>query len=206
MSHHRLCEKRHSAGETGFTLVELVVSITLMAIIGTTFLVFFKSSLFDYLDLQSDATSLTQLSSQEMRVATVVRSLTDITSATANDISIYAYFYPSDTYVSIVHYYLRQNSGVKQLMADVTPMSANPPIGSPLTAQKRTYTIIDNFYQPSGTSLFAYLGASGNTLTLPITDLTTIKGIQVNLATTLKDGGNQSVQVQVSLRNRKTNL
>jgi prepilin-type N-terminal cleavage/methylation domain-containing protein len=192
--------------QQGFTLVELVVSITLMAIIGTTFLVFFKSSLFDYLDLQSDATSLTELSSQEMRIATVVRGLTDVSSAGANDLSVYAYFYPSDAYVSLVHYYLQQNNGVEQLMADVTPMSANPPIGSLLTDQKRTYTVIDNFYQPSGGSLFTYLNSSGTALTLPVSDLTTIKGVQVNLATTLKDGGNQSVQVQVSLRNRKNNL
>lgn len=195
----------HSQQE-GFTLVELVVSMTLMAVIGITFFVFFKSSLFDYLDLQANATSLTELSSQEMRVATVVRSLTDITSAANNDLVMYGYFYPSDAYVSLVHYYLHQNGGTTQLLADVTPMSANPPIGTPLTAQMRTYVIIDNFYQPSGSSLFTYLDASGNALSQPITDLTTIKGMQVNLATTVKGGGSQSVQVQVSLRNRKTNL
>jgi prepilin-type N-terminal cleavage/methylation domain-containing protein len=192
--------------EAGFTLVEMLVSIVLVAIIGVTFLVFFKSALFSYLNLQADATSLTQLSSQEMRVATVLRGLTNINSASANDLSIYSYFYPSDTYVSLVHYYLHQTGTDKQLLADVTPMSANPPIGTPLTSQEQTFTVIDNFYQPTGGSLFTYLDSGNSPLNLPISDPESIKAIQVNLASSLTGGNTESVQVEVSLRNRKTNL
>lgn len=195
---------RKTYAEQGFTLVELMISMVLMSIIFLTFLVFFKSALFDYVDLQADATNLTELSSEDMRVASVVRGLTQISSASANDLSIYAYFFPTDTYVSLVHYYLQQNNGATQLMADVTPMSANPPIGTPLTAQEKTYTVMDNFYEPSGGSVFTYLDATGNTLSLPISDLETIKGIQINLATPLSDGGIQALPVQVSLRNLKT--
>lgn len=190
----------------GFTLIELLVGITLMAVIGTTFLVFFKSSLFNYLNLQSDATSLTQLNTQAMRIATVMRGATDISSASDNDITIYSYFYPSDAYVSVVHYYLQTTSGVTKLLADVTPMSANPPIGSPITASEKTYTIIDNFYQPSGSSLFTYINAGGGTLPTPVADLNTIKSIQVNLAAKTSNNSNQSMNVQVNLRNRKINL
>ncbi len=192
--------------QDGFTLVELLVSITLIAIIGTTFLVFFKSSIFNYLNLQKDATSFTQLDSQATRVSNVLRSATGIVSADANDLVVYAYFYPSDTYVSLLHYYVDSSSGTKQLKADLTPMSANPPIGSPLTAQERTFVVIDNLYLPAGTNLFDYLSAAGTTLGLPITDLQTIKGIRVNLAAQTSSGGNQAIDVQVSLRNRKTNL
>jgi hypothetical protein len=85
-------------------------------------------------------------------------------------------------------------------------MTANPPIGTPQTNKLKTYTIIDNFYQPSGSSLFTYLDSSGNALTLPISDLQTIKGVQVNLAAKGSNGSNQALNVQVSLRNRKTNL
>ena len=196
---------REMQPEHGFTLVELMVSMVIIAVVGITFLVFFKSALFDYLDLQTDATNLTELSTQEMRLATVIRGLTNITSASANDLSVYAYFAPSDLYVSIVHYYLVQNGKATALMADVTPMSANPPIGTPLTAQEKTYTIMDNFYEPSGGSLFTYLDVSDTPLTLPIADLTAIKSIQINLATPLSNGGGQSIGVQVSLRNRETN-
>ncbi len=190
----------------GFTLVELMVSIVLISIIGTTFLTFFKSSLFNYLNLQSDASSTTQINTQAMRVATVMRGITGITSVAANDINAYSYFYPQDAYVSVVHYYIQTTGTTKQLMADVTPMSSNPPIGTPQTSKKKTYLIIDNFYQPAGTNLFKYLDLSGNPLTLPISDLQTVKGIQVSLAAKQSNGSNQTLNVQVSLRNRKTNL
>lgn len=178
----------------------------LVAIIGTTFLVFFKSSFFNYLNLQSDATTTTQVNTQANRVAQVMRGVTGITSVSANDFQGYSYFYPQDAYVSLIHYYLHTSGKTTQLLADVTPMSANPPIGSPLTTKLKTYTIIDNFYQPSGGSLFTYLDTSGNSLSLPISDLQTIKGVQVNLAAKLSNNSNETLSVQVGLRNRKTNL
>ena len=195
-----------ASGQAGFTLVELLVSIVLIAIIGTTFIVFFKSSIFNYLNLQKDATSFTQLDSQAARVSNVLRGVTDIVSADANDLVVYAYFYPSDTYVSLLHYYVVSSNGTMQLKADLTPMSANPPIGTPLTAQMHTFVVINNLYLPTGTNLFDYLSSNGTTLGLPIADLQTIKGIRVNLAAQTASGGNQAIDVQVSLRNRKTNL
>ncbi len=196
---------RPKLGSKGFTLVELMISMTLLAIIGTIFLVFFKSSLFNYLTLQADASNFTELSSQEMRVSSVIRGLSTINSASANDLSVYAYFYPNDAYVSLTHYYLQQSGKVTKLMADVTPMTANPPIGTLLTAQKKTFTIMDSFYEPSGGSLFTYFDSGNNQLTPPISNLETVDAIRVNLATPLSNGGNQSVQVQVSLRNRTVN-
>jgi prepilin-type N-terminal cleavage/methylation domain-containing protein len=197
---------RKFQNQAGFTLVELLISIVLISVIGSTFLVLFKSSFFNYLNLQSDATAMSQLNTQAMRVATVVRGTTDISSVAANDLVIYSYFYPSDAYVSQVHYYLQTSGKITQLLADVTPMTANPPIGTLITAQKKTFTIIDNFYQPSGSALFTYLNLTGSPLTLPISDLQTIKAMQVNLAAKSSNGGNQALNVQVSLRNRKANL
>jgi prepilin-type N-terminal cleavage/methylation domain-containing protein len=189
----------------GFTLVELLISMVLLAIIGITFLVFFKSALFDYLNLQTDASNFTELSSQEARVSSVIRGLTTINSASTSDLSVYAYFYPNDTYESLTHYYLLKSGKITKLMVDVTPMSANPPIGTLLTAQEKTYTLIDNFYTPSGSNLFTYFDSGGNQLTPPISNLDTVEAIRVNLGTSLSTSGNQSLQVQVSLRNRTTN-
>jgi prepilin-type N-terminal cleavage/methylation domain-containing protein len=197
---------RSQARSAGFTLIELLVGISLMEVIGTTFLVLFKSSIFNYLNLQSDATATTQINTQAMRVATVMRGVTGISSVASNDIVIYSYFYPSDSYVSLVHYYVQTSGSIKTVLADVTPMDANPPIGSLITSKQKTYTVIDNFYQPVSGTLFTYLDSNGNALTLPITDLQTIKGIQVNLAAKGSNGSNQALNVQVSLRNRKTNL
>lgn len=146
-----------------------------------------------------------ELSQQSQRVSEVVRGLTDIVSTDANDMVFYAYFSPVDSYVSQVHYYLNANKTA--LLVDVTPMTANPPNGTLINGAKKTYTIISNFYQPSGGSLFNYYDSSGTALTLPISDQHTIQSVQVNIAAPgshTKTG--QNLNVTVSLRNRKTNL
>jgi prepilin-type N-terminal cleavage/methylation domain-containing protein len=191
--------------QQGFTLVELVVTITLTLIISTTFYTYFKSSFIGYLNLQRDSSGLTDLAIQSQRIASVVRGATDITSVASDDLVMYGYFYPTDAYVSIVHYYLNSSSTI--LYADVTPMTANPPIGTPITANKKTYKIIDSFNQTPGLTLFNYLDSNGTVLTLPIIDLHNIKGVRINLAVaTSSKNNNEAVNVDVSLRNRKTNL
>jgi len=192
----------------GFTLVELMITIIMVGMVTITFYTFFHSSLFGYLNLQKDASSFAQLNSQSARIANVLRGTTDIVSADQNDLVVYAYFYPNDQYVSLLHYYIVTTAGGdKTVNADLTPMTSNPPVGTPITASKRTFTVIPNYYQKSGGSLFTFLSASGSGLSTPITDLRAIKGITVNLATTVTTAGaNQELSVQVSLRNRKTNL
>jgi hypothetical protein len=91
-------------------------------------------------------------------------------------------------------------------MADVTQMTSNPPIGTPIPNTLRTYTIIDNFKQSANTDLFVYLDSSDNPITSPVADTTTIKAIAINLAVAATPNNNQAMTLQVSLRNRKTNL
>lgn len=193
--------------QQGYTLVELLVIITIIAVLTTTFFTFFKTSLYSYIRLQADASTLTDLETEAVRVATVMRTATDITIAEADEFEGYAYFSPSDTYVSLIHYYLQTSGGITQVKADVTPMTANPPTGTPITAQERNYTVIDNYFPTTGTDLFTYLNASGNVISQPITDLDTIKGVKISLAAKTYDKTtNQEINVQVSLRNRKVNL
>lgn len=192
--------------EHGFTLVELLITVIMVGVVSTIFVIAFKSTIFNYLNMQQDASATMQINTQAYRLATVIRSATDVTSATDSDLVLYAYFYPSDTYVSLLHYYLLTDTTGTHLMADLTPMTANPPLGTAITDKKRTFTIIDSFYTGSSKPLFEYLNAGGSTLTLPITDLQTIKGIRINLAAKGSNGSNQSLNVDVSLRNKKTNL
>ena len=193
--------KRSTAG---FTLVELLVVLALTGIIASSFFRFFAPTLLNYINLQTDAAGTGQIATQSQRIASVIRGTTGIISATSNDLQIYSYFYPSDSAVSLVHYYLKNNNTM--LMVDVTPMSANPPTGSPLTAHLRTYTISSNYYLPTNGAVFTYLDISNTSLALPVSDLNAIKLIQVNMAFKLSNGGNQALNLEVELRNRKTNL
>lgn len=203
MLHHK-----SSAGHgdnSGFTLVELLVVISLIGITFVSFGSFFTNYLILYTKYQQDATNFTELSNQSQRIADVLRGLTDIVAESANSITVYAYFSPVDTYTSQVKYYLSADG--KAVLVDVTPMTANPPIGTLITANTKTYTIITNLYQPAGTSLFAYYDASGTALTLPIADEHSIMDIQVNLAEAASHSKNgQTLSITASLRNRKTNL
>ena len=194
--------------EAGFGLVELMITMALVGMLSVTFFVFFRSSLFNYLDLQKDASGFTELNRQVSRVSNVLRGTTEVVAADANELTVYAYFYPSDVYVSHLRYYVATIGAKKQLKDTLTPMTANPPIGSQITAQTREFIVIDDLYQPSGGALFTYLNASGNAILLPIAELSTIKGVRVALAikTVAAGGGDQTVQLQVSLRNKKTNL
>jgi prepilin-type N-terminal cleavage/methylation domain-containing protein len=198
---------RSQHSSRGFTLVELLITIVIIGLVSMTFIVIFKSTIFNSINLQLDASKAVELNSSAQRVGMVLRGVTGITSATGDDLVVTAYFYPSDQYVSLLHYYITTDAkGNKKLMADLTPYSANPPVGSPVTAKKRTFTVIGDYYSTSGVTLFTYLDASNNSLSLPISDLQSIKGIRVALAAKTSNGSNQSLNVQVSLRNRKTNL
>ena len=191
--------------EQGFTILEMVVVIALIGALSVIFFVVFKTTLVSYLDLQKQATSFGQLSRQADRIANVLRGTTSISSAGDNDLTVYTYFYPSDVYVSQVRYYV-VNGATKRLYADLTPMSANPPLGTLQTDKKKSFVIIDNFYQASGGKLFRYTNAVGAALATPVTDLSVVKTIQINLATQLENARSQDINVQVLLRNKKNNL
>lgn len=195
------------AKNLGFTIPELIVTISLIGVVLAMIIPVFTQAFRNYFSLEYESGQFTSIASQSQRIANVIRGLSDINSADANTLDIYAYFYPNDSYVSQVKYYLSGDQ--TKLYADVTPMTANPPTGTPITSQKKTYTIIDNFKKVSGVDLFSYSDQDNNSLSLPLTDLKAVKSISVNLAVPKQQGSNsgqQSTSLTVNLRNRKTNL
>ena len=199
--------RRIAHNEKGFTLLEMLITISLLAMVSLIFYSGFNTLVFQYFKMQKTATQFSDMAMASQRIANVLRGSTDFISVGSNDVTVYAYFYPSNQYVSQVRYYL--NAANTALMADVTPMTANPPSGSPVTANKKTYTIIPNYYKATGVNLFTYLDASGNTLSLPVSDQHIIKGMNITLAVPKTDqgaAGSQNMALNVSLRNRKTNL
>ncbi|MDB5181631.1 MAG: hypothetical protein JWP13_394 [Candidatus Saccharibacteria bacterium] len=207
MLHRSTTRRRDRLSASGFTLVELTVVITLVGLIATSAYTFFNTSFSQYLSLQAEGSSFTELATQSQRVANVLRGTTDILSASKDEIDCYAYFSPSDAFVSRIRYYKADNN--TKLLADVTRMTANPPTGVLIPESTQTFTIIDNFRNQAGVNTFSYLNASGGVLAMPISDLRTIKGIQVTLVShggNLSANSSQTISLQVSLRNRKTNL
>jgi prepilin-type N-terminal cleavage/methylation domain-containing protein len=193
--------------QNGFTIVELVLSLTIIGIITTTFYTFFNTSISQYLSLHRDSLAFGDLATQTQRIGNVLRGLTDITQASDNDLTAYAYFAPNDTYVSLVHYYLTDNN--TKMKADVTRMTANPPIGTLIAESTKTFNIIDNFYLPSGIKTFTYYDIANTLLAAPVADQHTIRSIKVSLAVPSKSpvvNSSTSMTITVSLRNRKTNL
>lgn len=189
----------------GFTLSELTVVIVLIAIVSITAFTLINTTIKRYFPLHEEGLAFTELSYGSQRVAKVLRGLTDISQADSDGITCYTYFAPQDEYVSLVQYYKSNGS----LKVDVTPMTANPPIGTPITANKKTYTVIQKLYVPPSTQTFVYIDANNSVMSVPISDLHTIKAIQVNLGIPLDNpsvGGSDTISLQVSLRNRKTNL
>jgi prepilin-type N-terminal cleavage/methylation domain-containing protein len=191
----------------GFSLAEFVIGLAVLGILIVVAYPFFNTTLRQFFTIEQEGLMFSQLSLQSQRIAKVLRGATDITQATNTEITAYAYFAPNDAYVSLIHYY--KNAEGTKLFADVTPMSANPPAGTLLTAQQRTVTIIENFYSSPSVNTFEYLDAAGANLSLPIADLHTIKGVRVSLAVPItlpSQSGNDTITTQISLRNRKTNL
>jgi prepilin-type N-terminal cleavage/methylation domain-containing protein len=196
-----------SRTEDGFSLTELMIAITIVGVATTILFTFFNTSTNQYFGLQQQGMVSGELAQQSQRLAMVLRGVTDINAVSANDFRGMAYFSPSDAYPSEIYYY--KTADGSKIIAEVTPMNDNPPSGVLLTAQKRTYTVIDNFFTQPGVDLFEYLDVNGNKYTLPVANLDNIKGIRVNLASSVKyptANGNDAMSIQVSLRNRKTNL
>jgi prepilin-type N-terminal cleavage/methylation domain-containing protein len=192
--------------ERGFSVIELMIVIVAGGLLVVLGLNFFSTNYLRYLRLQEDAIKFSTLSVQSQRVAKVLRGSVDVLEATNSSITVYAYFTPRDATVSRIRYY--HDAAAKKLMADVTPMSAAPPLGTPISAQLVTYTIINNFFVASGVSVFEYLDSAGGTLTT-WTTLRDIKGVRFTMAVPKTDfatSKDTTITAEVALRNRKTNL
>lgn len=193
--------------QAGFTLIEMLVTLVLTGIVVIVMYASFNAFISQYFVMQKSGTQFSEMAASSQRLANVLRGTTDFLAVGDNDVTVYAYFYPKNAYVSQVRYYL--NTRNNALLADVTPMTGNPPAGTPITANKKTYTIISNYYKAPGVNLFTYLDAAGNPLPLPVSDQHIIKGMKLVLATPGPDTAPntpQTMSLNISLRNRKTNL
>ncbi len=179
-----------------------MVVILVVGVLFATFGVFFDNTLISFLDQQQNSIELTNLQVESTRIGNVIRGATGIVNASTNSLTLYSYFKLNDQYVSEVTYYL--NSQKNQLLASVTPMTANPPIGQPITSETKQYVIISKYDYNSSIGLFTYYGLGQNILYPPISDNNLIISVGINLMSPIAGSNNksQSLDLIISLRNR----
>jgi prepilin-type N-terminal cleavage/methylation domain-containing protein len=105
----------------GFSLVELMLAIAIAGVLSIVIFTFFSGTFNQYIRLQKESDAQTELAQQSQRLAKVIRGLTGIISASDNELRAYAYFSPSDAYVSEIRYY--KNAAGTILYADVIHMT-----------------------------------------------------------------------------------
>ncbi len=138
----------------GLTLTELIVVMGIMSGLLVTVYVFTSSTISSFMQLQAEGLARSKLADGSFRLTKVLRGIDYIESANSDTITAYSYFAPNDQYTSKIRYYL--NGPQDKLLAEVTPMTADYPIGTLLTAQTRTVTVIDNFVKLAGEPTFKY--------------------------------------------------
>lgn len=193
--------------QSGFTIFEFVIVMMISSLLIITLYVFTSSSINSFMRLQADGLAHSKLADGSFRITKVVRGMNYIETANSDTITAYSYFAPNDQYTSKIRYYL--NGTQDKLLAEVTPMTADYPTGTLITAQTKTVTIIDKFYKITGVPTFLYFDANYDELTSPVTDLQSIKNVTVQLQVKKYDSNADdyvSSKVTVSLRNRKSNL
>ena len=191
----------------GLTLTELIVVMAIMSGVLITVYVFTSSSISSFLQLQAESLARSKLADGSFRITKVIRSINYIETANTDTITAYSYFAPNDQYTSKIRYYL--NGSQDKLLAEVTPMTADYPIGTLISGQTKTVTIIDNFVKLASEPTFIYYDSNLNQITSPVSDVSSIKNISVKLfVKRYKEVPTKyvSTEVTVNLRNRKTNL
>lgn len=193
--------------ERGFTLNELIVVVLMSSILLVTLFSFTSTTINNFMRLQAEGLANSKLADGSFRVARVLRGANFIEAADTDTITAYAYFSPQDAYTSKIRYYL--NGAQTQLLAEVTPMTADYPIGTLITAQQKTVVVVEGFFKRAGFPTFEYYNSTFVQLASPVADLQGIKNIKINLYAKLYASNSQeftSSAITVNLRNRKTNL
>ncbi len=191
------------SGQRGYSLVELLIAITLTTMLAIPLVVFSYKGLTSYEFLQAQSNTSLELSTLSQRIGKVVRGTTGIISAGANTLTIYGYFSPQDTVVKKIRYFV---SGTN-LNIGVTP-----PTG---TAPNYTYNAADEVVTTTrvdlamgANSMFTYYDDQGNVLPNGFA-VGQVKAIGIYVAANPRVKQLSvpiAVSTRVTLRNFKTNL
>lgn len=185
---------------SGFTVVELLVAVSVLAIVSTIlaafFFNFFKSfhKGEDYARLQNDSIAASLLLEKELRATT------EVIDPSSNTLTIRAYAVSSSSPPDEVRYFIENG----QIKRGLIPPTGSPPDYTYDPASETVKAIANNVISDP---LFEYFDQDGTQLTPPIL-AASITLIKVNL--TIDDDPGKppeaiSTSFQIQLRNLKTN-
>src|SRR6185369_15761803 len=96
----------NSLRQAGYSLIELLVVMTLTSMLAVPLVLFTYKGLSSYQFLQAQSDTSAELSTLSARITKVVRGTTGIISAGANTLTIYGYFSPQDTTIKKIRYFI----------------------------------------------------------------------------------------------------
>lgn len=189
---------------SGFTIAELMVSISLIGTILVIFSIFFTSNYQGYLNLQLNTMRLADTSNGLQRTARVLRGINIITDAQPNTLTGFVYFTPRDETLSKVRYFY--DSTQRKLMVGVIPATGVAPNYTYNPSDEQLTTVAEHINDTR--PIFSYLNASGDPAEFSETNYKDIYGIGITLTSDTKDNSadTNALKTTVSLRNRKINL
>jgi len=191
----------HSEG--GFTLLEVLMAAALTGLIAIPLAFFTIKGLSGYQFLQSESNTSIDLDTLSEQMAQVIRGTTSVVTASANSLTVYAYFDPDNTVVDEVNYYV---SGTNLDVA-VTPASGTAPSYTFPVANQVIYTLYSNLVMGSN-PMFTYYDDGNNLLA---SGFTTSQVNQIGIYVSANPQASYEtvpikVTTRVTLRNFKTNL
>ena len=192
-----------SFGQTGFSLVELLVVMTLTTAVAVPLVVFSYKGLTSYEILQAQSNTSVELNTLTARIGKVARGTTGVLDAQANSLTIYGYFSPQDTVVKKIRYFI---VGTNLKIGVTPPTGAAPNYTYDSANEVVTTSRID--LQMGSNALFTYYDDSGNQLP---NGFATGQIKMIGLYVAANPRTKQltvpiAVTTRVTLRNFKTNL
>lgn len=193
-----------SSRQSGFSMVELLISTLLVGIMSGVIFIFFSSAFENFFKIQQSSIVTNDKIQVIYRMAQVIRSGTTITEASSSALTIYAYFSPQDSVLSQVRY--SYSSTAKTVTVERIKAVGSAPNYTYPAANKETRVLLRET-SLSG-DLFSYRDANGTAGTFSIDTFKDIKTVIVDLNTArdFKTSDASQLKTSVEIRNRKTNL
>lgn len=192
----------------GFTIIELIVVMGLAALLGGIVVSVIISSYQNNRKVESISIVQRDINLSIDRINRVLRSTTQIQSATETTLRIRGYLNASDENPSEIYFFIGVHNGNNALRYDVIPPTGTAPNFTYDPENAETFTLLPHVTNTVGDSLFTYFDDDAVQLSSPI-NLSAIKAVEVK-PSALDSSGVLTTPITVStratLRNFKNNL